>query len=166
VSDLTDAFELSQPTVSHHLKVLHDTGLLDRSKRGIWVYPDGNEPARQEDLTASRSTALNVQFADAIHVAFGCKVRMSPRRTSLRPRSTSSRPGRGASIEVAATFAFRHPAPRTGSSSIGSNLCCTGDDWGLAVVVWSRELVEAVQEGRAGAGLPHTTKSSLEDSLG
>ena len=38
VCDLTDAFELSQPTISHHLKVLHDTGLLDRSKRGTWVY--------------------------------------------------------------------------------------------------------------------------------
>jgi len=38
VCDLTDAFELSQPTISHHLKVLHDAGLLDRSKRGTWVY--------------------------------------------------------------------------------------------------------------------------------
>jgi ArsR family transcriptional regulator len=38
VCDLTDAFELSQPTISHHLKVLHETGLLDREKRGVWVY--------------------------------------------------------------------------------------------------------------------------------
>jgi ArsR family transcriptional regulator len=38
VCDLTDAFDLSQPTISHHLKVLHETGLLDRSKRGTWVY--------------------------------------------------------------------------------------------------------------------------------
>jgi len=38
VCELTDAFELSQPTISHHLKVLHETGLLDRSKRGVWVY--------------------------------------------------------------------------------------------------------------------------------
>jgi ArsR family transcriptional regulator len=38
VCDLNDAFELSQPTISHHLKVLHDTGLLDREKRGVWVY--------------------------------------------------------------------------------------------------------------------------------
>jgi ArsR family transcriptional regulator len=29
---------LSQPTISHHLKVLHETGLLDREKRGVWVY--------------------------------------------------------------------------------------------------------------------------------
>ena len=38
VCDLSDAFDLSQPTISHHLKVLHDTGLLDREKRGVWVY--------------------------------------------------------------------------------------------------------------------------------
>jgi ArsR family transcriptional regulator len=38
VCDLTGAFELSQPTISHHLKVLHETGLLDRRKRGTWVY--------------------------------------------------------------------------------------------------------------------------------
>src|SRR3954464_3898827 len=38
VCDLNDAFELSQPTISHHLKVLHEVGLLDRTKRGVWVY--------------------------------------------------------------------------------------------------------------------------------
>lgn len=38
VCDLNEAFDLSQPTISHHLKVLHETGLLDRSKRGTWVY--------------------------------------------------------------------------------------------------------------------------------
>ena len=38
VCDLNEAFELSQPTISHHLKVLHDAGLLQREKRGVWVY--------------------------------------------------------------------------------------------------------------------------------
>jgi ArsR family transcriptional regulator len=38
VCDLNDAYDLSQPTISHHLKVLHEAGLLDRSKRGTWVY--------------------------------------------------------------------------------------------------------------------------------
>ncbi|WP_324251257.1 metalloregulator ArsR/SmtB family transcription factor [Nocardioides sp. Leaf374] len=38
VCDLLPAFDLSQPTISHHLKVLHDAGLLDREKRGVWVY--------------------------------------------------------------------------------------------------------------------------------
>lgn len=38
VCDLTGGFELSQPTISHHLKVLHEVGLLERTKRGVWVY--------------------------------------------------------------------------------------------------------------------------------
>jgi ArsR family transcriptional regulator, arsenate/arsenite/antimonite-responsive transcriptional repressor len=38
VCDLAGAFDLSQPTISHHLKVLHESGLLDRDKRGVWVY--------------------------------------------------------------------------------------------------------------------------------
>jgi ArsR family transcriptional regulator len=38
VCDLLPAFDLSQPTISHHLKVLHESGLLDREKRGVWVY--------------------------------------------------------------------------------------------------------------------------------
>ncbi|MCW2809958.1 MAG: transcriptional regulator, ArsR family [Friedmanniella sp.] len=38
VCDLTECFELSQPTISHHLKVLHSAGLLQREKRGTWVY--------------------------------------------------------------------------------------------------------------------------------
>ncbi len=38
ICDLNPAFDLSQPTISHHLKVLHEIGLLDRDKRGVWVY--------------------------------------------------------------------------------------------------------------------------------
>jgi ArsR family transcriptional regulator, arsenate/arsenite/antimonite-responsive transcriptional repressor len=38
VCDLVDAVDLSQPTVSHHLKVLVDAGLLVREKRGVWAW--------------------------------------------------------------------------------------------------------------------------------
>lgn len=38
VCDLTAPVGLSQPTVSHHLKVLVDAGLLERSQRGKWAY--------------------------------------------------------------------------------------------------------------------------------
>ena len=38
VCHVTGPMELSQPTVSHHLKLLHDAGLLERDKRGTWVY--------------------------------------------------------------------------------------------------------------------------------
>ena len=51
VCDLNDAFDLSQPTISHHLKVLHESGLLDRSKRGVWVYYRVN-PTALSDLSA------------------------------------------------------------------------------------------------------------------
>ena len=36
--DLTSPVGLSQPTGSHHLKLLHGAGLLERDKRGAWVY--------------------------------------------------------------------------------------------------------------------------------
>ena len=45
VCDLNDAFDLSQPTISHHLKVLHEVGLLNRAKRGVWVYYSLNDSA-------------------------------------------------------------------------------------------------------------------------
>jgi ArsR family transcriptional regulator len=38
VCDLTEPLGLAQPTVSHHLKVLTDAGLLSRDKRGTWAY--------------------------------------------------------------------------------------------------------------------------------
>lgn len=45
VCDITDAFDLSQPTISHHLKVLHEVGLLERDKRGVWVHYQVNAAA-------------------------------------------------------------------------------------------------------------------------
>ena len=38
ICDLNAAFDLSQPTISHHMKVLYEAGLVDRDKRGVWVY--------------------------------------------------------------------------------------------------------------------------------
>ena len=38
VCDLTSPLGLSQPTVSHHLKVLLDAGLVTRTRRGTWAY--------------------------------------------------------------------------------------------------------------------------------
>jgi len=38
VCDLTEPLDLGQPTVSHHLKILVDAGLLHREKRGTWAY--------------------------------------------------------------------------------------------------------------------------------
>jgi ArsR family transcriptional regulator len=38
VCDLTEPLGLGQPTVSHHLKVLVEAGILHREKRGVWAY--------------------------------------------------------------------------------------------------------------------------------
>jgi ArsR family transcriptional regulator len=38
VCDLTAPLGLTQPTISHHLKVLLDAGLVEREKRGTWAY--------------------------------------------------------------------------------------------------------------------------------
>jgi ArsR family transcriptional regulator len=50
VCDLTAAFDLSQPTISHHLRVLRDVGLVAATKRGTWSFyrlvPEAVEPLR------------------------------------------------------------------------------------------------------------------------
>jgi ArsR family transcriptional regulator len=38
VCDLTTAFDLSQPTISHHLRVLREAGIITSERRGTWVY--------------------------------------------------------------------------------------------------------------------------------
>ena len=38
VCDLTGEFDVSQPTISHHLKVLREAGLLTSERRASWVY--------------------------------------------------------------------------------------------------------------------------------
>ena len=38
VCDLTGTFDVSQPTISHHLRVLREAGLVDCERRGTWVY--------------------------------------------------------------------------------------------------------------------------------
>jgi ArsR family transcriptional regulator len=38
VCDLSDAFDLTGPTISHHLKVLREAGIIDGERRGTWVY--------------------------------------------------------------------------------------------------------------------------------
>jgi ArsR family transcriptional regulator, arsenate/arsenite/antimonite-responsive transcriptional repressor len=38
VCDLTGSFKLTGPTISHHLKVLGEAGLVDSDRRGTWIY--------------------------------------------------------------------------------------------------------------------------------
>lgn len=48
VCDLTVPLALAQPTVSHHLRVLTDAGLLTRRNRGTWAYYSVNDARLQE----------------------------------------------------------------------------------------------------------------------
>lgn len=56
VCHVTAPVGLSQPTVSHHLRLLHEAGLLDREKRGAWVYYRVNR-ARLDALAAALATS-------------------------------------------------------------------------------------------------------------
>lgn len=38
VCNLTAAFDVSQPTISHHLRILREAGLVDATRRGTWAY--------------------------------------------------------------------------------------------------------------------------------
>lgn len=51
VCELNTAFSLTQPTISHHLKVLREAGIIDGERRGTWVYY-WLEPAVLERMSA------------------------------------------------------------------------------------------------------------------
>jgi ArsR family transcriptional regulator len=51
VCELVALFELSQPTVSHHLKVLRDAGIVGSERRGLWAYYYVNRDALKEVST-------------------------------------------------------------------------------------------------------------------
>jgi ArsR family transcriptional regulator len=55
VCDLTEPLGLTQPTVSHHLKILVDAGIFTRDKRGVWAYY-ALVPATLEALSSVLST--------------------------------------------------------------------------------------------------------------
>ena len=48
VCELVPLFDLSQPTVSHHLKVLREAGIVGSERRGLWAYYYVNSEALQE----------------------------------------------------------------------------------------------------------------------
>jgi ArsR family transcriptional regulator len=60
VCDLNVALDLAQPTVSHHLRVLREAGLVESSRRGTWAFyrlvPEAIEQLR-ETLGAGAGTA-------------------------------------------------------------------------------------------------------------
>jgi DNA-binding transcriptional ArsR family regulator len=55
VCDFTDALPLEQPTVSHHLRILREAGLVMGARRGTWVYYRLAAGARERIETALHS---------------------------------------------------------------------------------------------------------------
>ncbi len=67
VCDLTRGLGLAQPTVSHHLKVLRDAGIVRSERRGTWVYYelDGSVVGVLGALIAALAPARGAASADA-----------------------------------------------------------------------------------------------------
>jgi ArsR family transcriptional regulator len=59
VCDVTDAFDLTGPTISHHLKVLREAGLITGDRRGTWVYYRA-QPAIRQQLASLLTTVAPV----------------------------------------------------------------------------------------------------------
>jgi ArsR family transcriptional regulator, arsenate/arsenite/antimonite-responsive transcriptional repressor len=64
VCELTTAFDLTQPTISHHLKVLREAGIIDGERRGTWVYY-WLVPAALERMAALLSATAQAAIPDA-----------------------------------------------------------------------------------------------------
>ena len=56
--DFVEALDVSQPTVSHHLRALHETGFVEREKRGRWVY----YRVRADQLNALSETLVSTSL--------------------------------------------------------------------------------------------------------
>lgn len=62
VCDFTDALPLNQPTVSHHLRILREAGLVTCDRRGTWVYY-----RLAKDAPKRLNDALNLTFRQKVH---------------------------------------------------------------------------------------------------
>lgn len=82
--DLTACCDVSQPTVSHHLKVLREAGVIAGTRRGTWIY------YRLEPKAAARIAALGQLLA----IGAAREAKRAPRRTALQAGLGAARPAR------------------------------------------------------------------------
>ncbi len=82
--DFTDSFEVSQPTVSHHLRVLREAGVVTSERRGSWIY------YRLAPKAIGRLGALASELVPGDFVPAADLLRR-PRRAA--PAATSASPG-------------------------------------------------------------------------
>lgn len=67
VCDLAGSFDLTQPTISHHLKVLREAGMLESERRGTWVYYSVVPAALQQLSAVLSDTDPTSVEAVAVH---------------------------------------------------------------------------------------------------
>ena len=101
VCDLTGAFDVQQPTISHHLRVLREAGLVDCERRGTWVYywvlPGALEPAVVSAAVPGERDTVT---------AASCRRRLPahrprmPRRGAAGARAAAEAVGTGALVMV------------------------------------------------------------------
>ena len=60
ICDFTATFDLSQPTISHHMGKLRTAGLIESEKRGIWIHY-----RLRDDLTPATKALIETLLADA-----------------------------------------------------------------------------------------------------
>ena len=63
VCDVEGQFDLSQPTISHHLRILREAGLVNAEQRGLWVYYY-TDPAKLASLAALLGRMAQVSVAE------------------------------------------------------------------------------------------------------
>jgi ArsR family transcriptional regulator len=63
VCDITSRFDVTQPTISHHLKVLRGAGLVTVSRRGVWAYYAANE----QGLATLRGPLVALQLGSEVN---------------------------------------------------------------------------------------------------
>jgi ArsR family transcriptional regulator len=64
VCDITNRFDVTQPTISHHLRVLREAGLVTVSRRGIWAYYAADDVG----LAILRNTLAALQLGSEVAV--------------------------------------------------------------------------------------------------
>jgi ArsR family transcriptional regulator, arsenate/arsenite/antimonite-responsive transcriptional repressor len=62
VCDFTDVLPLNQPTVSHHLRILREAGLIEGERRGTWVYYRLT-PGAREQISAALASIFRKKVA-------------------------------------------------------------------------------------------------------
>ena len=92
VCDLTAPFDVSQPTICHHLKVLRDAGLVDSERRGTWVYYRAQREALDALGGIFTATASGVMTASLARRA--CSPSSSAPACSSRSSSAPASPRR------------------------------------------------------------------------